>query len=371
MVRYFAVSVVAFTAFAGWMMLTAQNRIHQGSCASFLLTRGDTLLVGHNLDDYIETVGLVVINPRNISKRGISWDEMRKPFSGKSKISWVSKYASVTYNIFGKEFPDGGMNETGFYVGEMTLFGTKYPKGKELSRLYHGQWIQYLLDNCGTVKEALASLSSVVPDGHCQWQFFFADRSGDAAVVEFIKGKTVILTGKDLPYKVITNFTYSAELEDLPNYQGFGGTRDPQKQYPNEDPRFRWCQLMLGSQDQKVPAVDYSFDILERMWMGNNKAAWVCDLKNLRMYFNTYKARNVRYVDLKSFDLSGKGPAMVLDFHTDLAGDVRGKLIPHSEEIQKKYVEMTWDNIKTGFLGDLLFKPRMKSCMVSMIRDFK
>ena len=43
-------------------------------------------------------------------------------------ISWVSKYGSITFNQYGKEFPTGGMNETGLVVELMWAAGSQYPK---------------------------------------------------------------------------------------------------------------------------------------------------------------------------------------------------------------------------------------------------
>jgi penicillin V acylase-like amidase (Ntn superfamily) len=341
------------------------------SCSTFLFEKRDTLLIGHNLDDYIDVPGLVVINPRNVSKHSISWNDLNS-FFGKSepKLHWISKYASMTYNTFGKEFIDGGLNETGLYVGEMTLFGTEYPKDEKLIRLYHHFWMQYLLDNYSTVQEVISSLSGIAPDGHCQWHFFLADRNGNAAVIEFLKGKLLIYTGESLPYKILCNDSYKSELEDLPNYQGFGGTKIADQKYEKEDPRFRWGLVMMKGYDSLTKIVNYGFSILKRLDMGNNKWSIIYDVKNLRMYFNTYKSRNIRFVDLRHFDVSGKSPAMVLDINRDLSGDVTTQFMPFSDEIQRQYVQESWNNIDAGFFGNLFFKPRMINRLSSYIKDF-
>ena len=160
------------------------------SCSTFLLSTPDGRLVGHNLDEYIEVPGLVVANPRGFAKENISWQDLTG-FRSRSRprVRWVSKYGSITCNMFGKEFPDGGLNEAGLYIGEMTLFGTKYPQGKGLPKIYHNQWLQYILDNFETVEQVLASLSQVIMDGHCQWHFFTVDKLGNTAAIEFPGGQ--------------------------------------------------------------------------------------------------------------------------------------------------------------------------------------
>jgi choloylglycine hydrolase len=270
-----------------------------------LFSNSNSLLIGHNLDDYIKVPGLVVVNKRGVQKENISWSDL-KSISGKSNSAprqqWTSKYGSITYNTFGKEFIDGGMNETGFYVGEMTLIGTVYPENDALPKIYHHLWMQYLLDNFSTVQEALESLSKLLIEGHCQWHFFIADRTGNAAVIEFLKGKTVIYKDKNLPFKVLCNRSYSRELDSIKLFNGFGGNRPVNFKDTIIDRRFIWANAMLGNhrQQKSISDVDYAFEILKQMDIGNNKWSIVYDMKELRMYFNTSTARQTRYVDFKS-----------------------------------------------------------------------
>ena len=127
--------------------------------------------------------------------------------------------------MFGREFPDGGMNQAGLSISEMTLRGTRYPAGPFTTRLYHHAWMQYLLDNFATVPEVIDSLETVVPEGHCEWHFFLADREGRAAVIEFLDGRTVVRTGDALPWKLLTNSSYAEALTLLSEFEGFGGSR--------------------------------------------------------------------------------------------------------------------------------------------------
>lgn len=344
-----------------------------GACSSFLLERGDTLLVGHNLDENIaEIPGLVVVNPRGIAKTGIGWNGLFNPLGRvKPTFPWVSKYGSITYNAFGKEFPDGGLNEAGLYVGEMNYYHTEYPIGKNLVRLYHNQWIQYLLDNFETVGQVLGDLPRVVPDGHNRWQFFIADAKGNAATITFFKGKAVINTADSLPVKALCNRRYAREMDTLRLYRGFGGERAVDFADTMDDRRFVRAAAMLKDQDRKMGAGDYASAILRRLDWGNNKWSLAYDIRNRRVSFNTNLSRTARWVDFASFDLSGKSPAMVLDINRDLKGDVAKMFMPYSEAVQKEYVAKVWDGLDAGFLGNLLFKPVMKYRMVSYIRDFR
>jgi len=340
------------------------------SCSTFQLVRGDTVLVGHNLDEYTPVPGLILVNPRGIAKQGIGWGGFMNPLGGSPKLSWVSKYGSITYNAFGREFPDGGMNEAGLYVGEMSYWFTEYPKGKGLVRFYHHHWIQYLLDNFSSVDQLLADLPRVAPDGHCRWQFFVADSSGAAATITFVKGKAVINTGDSLPVRVLCNRRYAREMDTLRLYQGFGGSRAVDFADTSDDRRFVRAAAMLRDQDRKVGSGDYAFAILRRLDLGNNKWSLVYDPRNLRLSFNTDRSRKIKTLALGELDLSPSATAMVLDINRDLEGDVVKLFTPYSEAVQREYVTKMWDGIDAGFFGNLLFKPIMKSRMVSRIRGF-
>ena len=64
------------------------------SCSTFLINKNDTILVGHNLDDYIEVPGAVFINKRNVRKENISWTDFTCMCAKKNsnpRIQWTSK----------------------------------------------------------------------------------------------------------------------------------------------------------------------------------------------------------------------------------------------------------------------------------------
>lgn len=353
-----------------FLLCLAYGQISE-ACSSFLLERGDTLLVGHNLDEYIPVPGLIVVNPRGASKHGLGWSMFNPLAPVSPAFKWVSKHGSVTYSNLGKEFPDGGMNESGLYIGEMNYWFTEWPKDKGLVRIYHNQWVQYLLDNFESVDQVLADLSRVVPDGHNRWQFFVADSSGAAATITFVKGKAVINRGDSLPVKALCNRRYAREMDTLRFYRSFGGEREVDFADTVDDRRFVRAAEMLRAQDRKVAAADYAFAILRRLDWGNNKWSLAFDLKRRRLRFDTDRSRQVKTLDMAALDFSPGAPAMVFDINTDMAGNVAGQLRPHSEALQREYVAKMWDGIDTGFIGNLMFKPLMKKRMVSSIRCFE
>lgn len=340
------------------------------SCSTFLQDKGGVRLVGHNLDERIEMPGMILVNPRGVAKSSFSYQQDMMAFFGPRKdtprTSWISRYGSLVYSACGREFIDGGMNEAGLYIGEMTLLGTQYPDAPGLVKIHHHAWMQYLLDNYATVPEALESLRRVVPEGHCQWHFFLADREGRAALVSFAKKQTVIRTGETLPLKVATNLPYPATVAELATFQGFGGTRAIDWTYnPKDDLRHVWAAEMLRRFGQaEGPATPgQAFEILNQLGCGTNRWALVFDLAAGRVHWTTYKSRNLRHVDLGAFDLTAGRPVLALDIHRPVPGDARAAFQPLTPEAEAAGVKRFWAGVDTGFLGNLAWKPRVVSTM--------
>jgi len=335
------------------------------SCATFMLAKGDSVLVGHNLDDAVnDTPGMIVVNKRGVAKESVSYRDLSSS-AGRDdslpRLNWVARHGSITYNVFGKEFPDGGVNEAGLYVGEMTLQGSVYPTDPKLVKMYHHAWMQYLLDSFATVPEVLDSLSKVTVDGHCQWHFFVADRAGRAAVVEFDEDKTLVYTGDALPVKVSTNFTYPSCLEVLARYEGFGGSASVDYGETEKDRRFVWAAAMIQETEAgpAEPGVDQAFRILEQMWCGANRWALVYDLRRMRVWFTTEKCRTLRWADSASFDFSCETPAMALDINRDLAGDTAARFTVLTDDHNAAMVRQYFAGLDVGLLGNLFWKGRM------------
>ncbi len=316
------------------------------SCSTFLLQAGDAFYVGHNLDDYYNVPGTVVVNPRGVRKESLSWEDDLFTLFGKSRraprVRWIAKYGSLTYNTQGRDFIDGGMNEAGLYVGEMTLRATARPPQGMRPRIEPRLWMQYLLDNFASVDEVIASLKTVAVGGPTTWHFFVADRQGETAAIEFLEGQVVIHRGAAMPIKALCNAPYEAELVKLAQFEGFGGQTplDMANKDPQADRRFAWAAALLAAYPAaKTPEpVAYAFNILDALDLGNNQWQVVYDLTQGRMYFRTAQARQVRQLDFAAFDLACPAPAMILDIQRDLAGEVAGAFEPYSAASNRAFV---------------------------------
>ncbi len=342
------------------------------SCSTFQISSGDTIIVGHNLDDYFTVPGIVVVNPRNIQKENISWYDLRKgKKDDQPRITWKSKYGSITYNTFGREFIDGGINEAGLYVGEMTLMETEYYTDHSKPTFYHCFWMQYLLDNYASVNEVIENLTTVCIDGHSRWHFFIADKTGDVATIEFIKGNPIIHRGENLPHKILCNSNYSSDLDSLKLYKGYGGERIIDiNDKENTKRTVRATELMrIFNENKPKPIVDYSFDMLSSLNLGNNQWQVVCDLTNQKIYFKTILCSKIKYTSIKEFNFDTSNQ-LYLDIHSDLENDITGNFKPLSAKANIKIVRKTWWAIDFGFFGNIFMKPFVVLFMGSKMSNY-
>lgn len=323
-------------------------------CSTFLLKKGDTLIAGHNLDMPGHIPGVIVINKRGMQKTGKSWEQL---LSGKPStvppVKWVSRYGSITFNPFCRDFPDGGMNEAGLYIEEMSLGETRFPEDDSKPKIFMMQWMQYVLDNIETVDQVIKSLSEMTLDGW-GWHFFTADRNGNAAVIEFLDGKAVIHRGKDLPVTALCNSIYKNEIKTLKTYDGFGG-QSPISLKDRQPPRFVHAAYMLENYTpSKGSPIDYGFDILHQLNLGGTQWSFICDLKNLIAYVKTAKNREVRRVDLKTFDLSCKTPVKMLDIHAGVSGSVEDHFRDYTLKINRGFLSRAFEALSGGGSLDIL-----------------
>jgi penicillin V acylase-like amidase (Ntn superfamily) len=337
-------------------------------CSTFLLAEGDDLLVGHNLDEPSEVPGMIVINKRGVAKESLSWEELltsRKPAS--AGRSWVSRYGSATFNPLGREFADGGMNEAGLSVNEMTLDETRYAEDDSRPRMFMMLWIQYQLDNFESVEQVLANLSEFSLDGW-GWHFLVCDREGNCAVIEFLDGKPLIYSGEALPIPVLCNSPYPQEIKELDEFQGFGGTREVD---PSDDsiPRFVQAAHLLKAYERSpsMSAVDYAFEILGGLDRGRTRWSYVLDPRHLRVHFRTSVGRHIKYFDLRAFDLSCRTPAQMMDVNSDLAGEVSEKFVDYTVKANRDYIAEAFQSLEGS--SDFLESLESKRTTVEQLID--
>ena len=327
------------------------NNLPLSACSTFMINNGKNFLIGHNLDMNIEIPGMIYINKRGLEKESISFVEL---FDGVAdsipKLKWVSKYGSVTYNPLGRELIDGGLNEGGLYIGEMSLNQNhQYPVYANKPKIAVALWLQYILDSFASVDEVIKFVSEVTIDGPgFNWHFFVTDKKGNQAIIEFINGKTIIHKNDNIPVKLLCNNQYSNDLDTLKLYKGFGGNRDIDLTNKSEKNRIVSGAEMLqfNKHNPAESDVNYAFDILKQLDFGITKWSIVYDVKNMKMYYRTNKDTVIKQFDFSSYDFSCKEPVMMLDINKNLRSeDVRKDFIPYTKQANKAQLEKLFTDI--------------------------
>jgi choloylglycine hydrolase len=305
------------------------------------------VFVGRTMDWPESTEPEIIVSPRGRERDGgllggnrlIDLDPLR----------WTSKYATVVVSVYGLGAADG-FNEAG--VGAHLLFFNSCDFGErsaEMPALHAGLWVQYLLDMASSVDEALALLDSVslvmaeARGSRTTVHVALEDRSGDSAIVEYIDGSMSVHHGRE--FRVMTNDpSYDEQLKMVARFD----FSDPTSDTPlpgNVNPRDRFVRATYYSSLLPEPANDReavaSILAIARNvsvpfgapYRGfgtyNTEYRTVCDLTNLRYFFELTTAPNVLWLDLDDFYLGEDAPAMVLrPDDLRLSGDVGDRFTP-------------------------------------------
>ncbi|MEI6287509.1 MAG: linear amide C-N hydrolase [Bacillota bacterium] len=261
-------------------------------------------------------------------------------------LKWTSKYASITFNlsIAKSQSPkDGeygagvdGINQAGLKVGTYFLASSVFPEQAARNTLDIGSLMQYLLDNCKSVDEALADLASgryrvtSTPTGgvEIKLHLFLHDVQGVSAIVEFIDGKIKVTYNPAIP--VLTNNTYGQSIEYLKRYSGFGGDLAIPGSVDSLDRFVRgvyyWENLAIPK--NSIQAINYGFAAIqilsESPGFRHGCTLWtiVTDLDNKKISFRTLSSPTLASIDLNKLSATVKKSHSINILRTDLSGDI-------------------------------------------------
>lgn len=315
------------TAVFGWMLLLVPLTRLASACTNFCLDTPEGPIFGCNLDLFFPGDGLVVINQRGIAKRGFQTST-----NGKT-AEWISRYGSVTFNLAGREFAFGGMNEAGLVVGSMELRASEFPEPDERVPLTVGTWAQYVLDTCARAVDVVRIDAEVrIEDSTPPVHFLIADADGNCAAIEWMDGKLVAHTGKDLPVKAMSNMPYARALAA---YQR-GGPRWWWSNPGQSAERFAAAAARNESFDARhdTSAVRHVFTTLTR-YVAAPHTQWniVYDIPKREVWYRSVASPAVKHVSLGAFDLSCDAPVLMLDVNADLEGDVEPFFEPYDHDV--------------------------------------
>ena len=131
-----------------------------------------------------------------------------------STYSWQSKFSSLTFNQYGRGFPNGGINEKGLVIEVLWLEQSKAVPIDKRPYLNELEWVQFALDTQSSVAELIqASQRLRISPIHGKVHYMTCDASGQCATIESLNGRVVIHSHEHLPYPALTNHSYSDSLD--------------------------------------------------------------------------------------------------------------------------------------------------------------
>lgn len=315
------------------------------ACTTFQLKQQNQVYFGRNYDWFFSDA-LVIINQKGVAKPGY----VARGVTGKP-ASWTSKYASLTFNQYGREFPAGGMNSAGLVVESMSLEKTEIPPPDDRPYVaFGGVWRQYLLDNFATVSKALAGIKKIRfgKPPKVGVHLLISDAGGDCAIIEFLEGKLKVYRGNNLPVRVLANSTYQESLRH------FQQNSSPLRDKWSSIKRFKTAAAMVQKYHAaKDPGpVAYAFKVLKAV-ANSSYTQWsiVYDQKRRVAHFHTKLNPKLRSIDLKKLDLACAPPAKAIDIDAPLEGDITAKLTGITPKDNRDLIGGSFK--KTDFLKNL------------------
>ncbi|MBI1390293.1 MAG: linear amide C-N hydrolase [bacterium] len=301
----------------------------QCTCFSFDTPEGPVF--GANLELFIPGDGLVYVNPRGIEKEGF------QASSNGATAKWVSKYGSVTFNLAGREFAAGGMNEAGLVVGALELKATELPEPDDRPPLPIGTWVQYVLDTCDSVDDVIKTDSKVrIEDQASPSHFLIVDAEGDGAVIEFMDGKLVYYTGPDMPVKALTYMRYERALASL----RMGGPRWWWSNPGESAQQFAKAEARNKEYNPETDgsAVRYAFTTLSYI-VGFPITKWniVYDINKREVWYRTADSTATKHITMSKLDLSCESSYRMLDVNEKIDGDVEEEFIPYDSSLNLRF----------------------------------
>ena len=315
--------------------LVIHNRL--SACTTFFMHVKGQMVFGRNYD-WITDAGMVYTNQKGLSKTSA------RTTDGES-ITWMSKYGSISFNQYGKEFPTGGMNEKGLVVELMWLDETRYPAPDLRPSIGVLQWIQFQLDNCSSIEEVVATdkllrITSIGTPLH----YLVADATGKAVTIEWLEGKLVSTQSSENNPPVLTNSVYQ---ESIRHFRKASNHDESSFAFGNNSlQRFgQACQMISNYQSRNIdtPPVDYAFNILSAVSQGEaTKWSIVYDITNLKIHFRTNRFPDQKIVNLYDFEFNCSTIAKAWNMNQEAKGAVSQLFVNYNSETNRKLVETSF-----------------------------
>lgn len=307
-------------------------------CTIFSLNPNNQHWIGRTFD-WSYGHGLVFTNKRGTTKKGLKL----KPtdISGE----WTSKFGSVTFNQFGKEFPNGGMNEAGLVVEALELESSLFPKADSRASLNELQFVQYLLDNYATIEEAQTGVKNirVAPVGS-KLHYFVCDLK-KCMTIEFINRELVTHLDSTLPIPSLANDSYEDHINFAKDFISFGGSKPIDMISFDSLDRFVRASYLSKSINQSTDPIQEVFKILSDVGLKDNRWQILYNQDKKTITFRTTEKLTLqRKIDLTKLNFSCDNSNDYFDLESDGTGLINSQFLKFDPSINmaiiKKSVEM-------------------------------
>jgi len=317
------------------LILTGLFVTNSNACVTFVLKNNKSLVYGWNYE-FDAGSGFLITNKTGLLKTSFVQQN-------ETPITWISKYGSVTFNQWGKEFPSGGINEKGLVVVQTMYIKTKYPDPDTRPSISELQWIQFQLDNFSTVQEVIDNdIFLRISNNSIPLHYMICDKIGTVAVIEFINSKMICHKGNELLFPVLANDSYEDSLIELRKYKGFGGTLEiPTNSTGPKSGNFIIASDNVKKSDNIENIINYSFKTLS-ISSEPRRTQWtvVFDLKNMDIHFRSLDNKNIKIISLKKFDFACNSTVKMLDISEDSAEN----LMDYNYSIDVNYINKAYNN---------------------------
>lgn len=285
-----------------------------------------TFLVGSEVGkcyDWDMGQGVVLLNPRGLAKQVLSLTPGERP------ASWVAKYASVTFNQYGRELPNGGLNEAGLVVEVMWLPESEPAPPDERPTVNELQFIQWLLDQYANVHEVALHAPEVrISQVGGKVHYLACDASRACIALEMLGGELVVTAGEGFSTPVLTNNTYGASVA---RFRASGGKAAARAKGAGSTARFLRAAAAVG-------AGEAPWSILSKVRNARSQWEIVYDLDALTVRWRTRASRRQKQLGLKALATGCDAVASMVDIDADAEGDVAGLLRPYTLEANRLLV---------------------------------
>ncbi len=327
-------------------------------CTTFCLRDGVRVVFGKNYDWMIDD-GLLFVNKRGVRRHSST--------SG-SPASWVSRYGSVTFNQFGRDFPSGGINETGLVIELMWLDGSIYPHPDERASVDNLEWIQYQLDTASLVEQVLASDTQVRIQAGQPLHYLVADSAGQVATVEFLNGRMVAHTGESLPVAALANDSFAASWTFLQQLDAAG---QPVPEGPASLYRFARAANRVRSFSATGAAepVDYAFATLAQVAQTSTQWSIVYEADRGQVHFQTRASPSIKTLALDDLDFECALPVLMIDLHVFTGGEISSRLESYDPAANLALVRSSFGSVPfladtpAAVLADIAAHPDSSVCL--------